>query len=471
MLGFKILRDLIGHDVVGECLENERYNATGDSVQQTTGGLLVWRKADNWTAFTDGYRTWLNGPNGLEQRLNTERFPWEPDYAPGGGVATPTPTPVPPPTPTPAPLRTPKPPPPTPAPVPPVAPTATPARAPLQPAIDPKLSNALQTLKTTPVGETLFAWFAEAAPRLSFGAPPAGWTSRYYEPPRHEIVIDRALRNESADVLAALIAWETVLAYNAKHRGRQRARWRSGEDCLAEVAAAEQTLAHWWSERFGPLGLPNAATATERWLNAQVHRYHAQTLEAWVKSATGYREWCARYGALPPPQPAPTPTRFVAPLLEEAFTLMRTTDFGETLYQAYLASEVAYIAFARLENYGFPNSDGLYHVRYNRILLDEGLRGESHYVRVSALVHELFHARPSRDFASYTTENCFEEETLAFMAQAKWWYEKFGGYGKRNPTQRERWENNNMKLWLAKRIGEWVRASDAYQEHCAQYAN
>ena len=81
VLGFQTLRDLIGHEIVGECLENEHYNAIGDSVQQTTGGLLAWRKADNWTAFTDGYRTWVNGPNGLQQRLNTERFEWEADYA------------------------------------------------------------------------------------------------------------------------------------------------------------------------------------------------------------------------------------------------------------------------------------------------------------------------------------------------------------------------------------------------------
>ena len=76
VLGFETLRDLIGHDVVGECLENEHSEANGDGLQQTTGGLLVWRKADNWTAFTDGYRTWINGPNGLQQRLNTERFEW-----------------------------------------------------------------------------------------------------------------------------------------------------------------------------------------------------------------------------------------------------------------------------------------------------------------------------------------------------------------------------------------------------------
>ena len=38
---------------------------------------MVWRKADNFTAFTDGYRTWVNGPDGLQQRLNSQRFAWE----------------------------------------------------------------------------------------------------------------------------------------------------------------------------------------------------------------------------------------------------------------------------------------------------------------------------------------------------------------------------------------------------------
>ena len=95
VLGFKTLRDLSGHEIVGECLENERYSENGDSTQATTGGLLVWRKADNYTAFSDGYHTWVNGPNGLEKRLDSERFPWEQDYAPGGSVPTPAPTPTP----------------------------------------------------------------------------------------------------------------------------------------------------------------------------------------------------------------------------------------------------------------------------------------------------------------------------------------------------------------------------------------
>ena len=38
---------------------------------------MVWRKADNWTAFTNGYWTWINGPNGLAKRLNTQRYSWE----------------------------------------------------------------------------------------------------------------------------------------------------------------------------------------------------------------------------------------------------------------------------------------------------------------------------------------------------------------------------------------------------------
>ncbi len=77
ILGFQTLHDLLG-SIVGNCLDNEQHNPTnGDGVQQTTGGLLVWRKADNFTAFTTGYRTFVNGPTGLETRLNIQRFAWE----------------------------------------------------------------------------------------------------------------------------------------------------------------------------------------------------------------------------------------------------------------------------------------------------------------------------------------------------------------------------------------------------------
>lgn len=75
--GFRLIHDKIP-DIVGGCLVPEHYNPqNGDALQETANGLMVWRKADNFTAFTDGYRTWVNGPNGIQVRLNTERFPWE----------------------------------------------------------------------------------------------------------------------------------------------------------------------------------------------------------------------------------------------------------------------------------------------------------------------------------------------------------------------------------------------------------
>ena len=75
-LGFKTLHDLDPGDV-GGCTNNQAYAANGDAVQMTTRGMLAWRKADNFTAFTDGSHTWVNGPFGMQDRLNTERFSWE----------------------------------------------------------------------------------------------------------------------------------------------------------------------------------------------------------------------------------------------------------------------------------------------------------------------------------------------------------------------------------------------------------
>jgi hypothetical protein len=77
VLGFQTLHDLIPQ-VVGNCVTDEYHNPlNGDGLQQSVGGLLVWRKADNWTAFTDGSTTWINGPFGVQSRPNDQRFPWE----------------------------------------------------------------------------------------------------------------------------------------------------------------------------------------------------------------------------------------------------------------------------------------------------------------------------------------------------------------------------------------------------------
>ena len=76
VLGFARLHALAA-DAVGECTDDQASAANGDALQHSTKGLLVWRKADNWTAFTDGDHTWINGPQGLQERLNSQRFSWE----------------------------------------------------------------------------------------------------------------------------------------------------------------------------------------------------------------------------------------------------------------------------------------------------------------------------------------------------------------------------------------------------------
>lgn len=92
VLGFKMLHDLDPSDV-GPCTESEEHDpATGDAMQHTSNGILVWRKADDRLAFTNGYWTWVYGPHGLARRRNDERFAWEPDpqglpVVPPGGAA------------------------------------------------------------------------------------------------------------------------------------------------------------------------------------------------------------------------------------------------------------------------------------------------------------------------------------------------------------------------------------------------
>lgn len=75
-LGFKLLADQIPEEV-GQPIEDEHWAAGGVSVQATTRGLMVWNKAQNWTAFTNGWWTWVNGPFGVQDRPNGERFDWE----------------------------------------------------------------------------------------------------------------------------------------------------------------------------------------------------------------------------------------------------------------------------------------------------------------------------------------------------------------------------------------------------------
>jgi hypothetical protein len=75
--GFKALRDQLGPQTVGACLEAPRAVEGGDVHQRTERGLLVWRAATNHVAFTDGAQTWVSGPHGIQRRPNDQLFEWE----------------------------------------------------------------------------------------------------------------------------------------------------------------------------------------------------------------------------------------------------------------------------------------------------------------------------------------------------------------------------------------------------------
>lgn len=86
-LGFAALAGMIP-SLVGQPLENEHFDPVAEqSLQNTTTGLMVWRKADNSTSFTNGATTWVLGPLGVQRRPNDTLFAWE---RPAAAIPLPT---------------------------------------------------------------------------------------------------------------------------------------------------------------------------------------------------------------------------------------------------------------------------------------------------------------------------------------------------------------------------------------------
>jgi phosphohistidine phosphatase SixA len=78
VFGFEEMRNVMGADRVGECIEDERHIAgNGNSEQRTTRGMLVLSALDSRVRFVTPERTWLNGPTGLVDRPNDQRLEWE----------------------------------------------------------------------------------------------------------------------------------------------------------------------------------------------------------------------------------------------------------------------------------------------------------------------------------------------------------------------------------------------------------
>ena len=418
-LGFKTLRDLIGHDIVGECLENEHYNEISDSNQQTTGGLMAWRKADNWTAFTDGYRSWINGPNGLVQRLNTERFSWEADYAPGGGIATPNPTSTS--TPTPAPTST----------IGALAPGSTRVVRCLEEwAV---LALARQRL----VDQGVFGYWADVMmTRMMPRITTVTWVCERLKQLGYDIPDDFDRQ---------------YVGYTA---------FRHTALCLVEPSLTEQEAL----ELVDALG---TRELTDFRFNAPC-RTGAAEVQSSPTPPPIYT---------PIPTPTPAPERYVDPVLAGALQLLRTTEWGETVYQeAYLGTNVTELAFANLDEYGWSGFAALLDPVVERdsilfrILFDNRMRAESQGILTALLVHELMHAfDQANSLNDFTEEGCLKSEILAYNAQAKWWYEKFGENGKKYPTELEAIYNSLMWYWVDGTVDDIVRGLEEYRQKCAGF--
>jgi phosphohistidine phosphatase SixA len=80
VFGFATMRDMLGPQVVGNCVEDERFVAgNGNAEQRTTRGLLVYSALDNYMRFITDNRTWINTGDRVFDRPNNQRFEWEGD--------------------------------------------------------------------------------------------------------------------------------------------------------------------------------------------------------------------------------------------------------------------------------------------------------------------------------------------------------------------------------------------------------
>ena len=265
VLGFGALRDLIGPETVGECLEDQRFAANGNAEQLTTRGLLVWRKADNWTAFTDGFRTWLNGPYGLQQRLNSERYEWE---GPDPPAAPPAPLPVPQPAPAPAPAA-------------------------------PGLDRAMQTLLNSQYGD-IAVLLRNRNVVIAFGEIPsvANWN-----PVANRITVSSRYQSASPEALAAVLVHEGTHAQD-HFRGLGFA---TAQDCFDRELHAFGNSAQFWRALHGPAGKPVPADELEADLN--------RILRVTTERPTNYlEELLALYRHQCGDRPATIPTRVATPL-------------------------------------------------------------------------------------------------------------------------------------------------------------
>jgi hypothetical protein len=307
--GFKYLTGQIPW-LVGSCLENERLNpANGNMEQRTTGGLLVWRKADNWTAFTNGSLTWLVGPTGevWERPNQGPLYAWEKPAPAGPAAATAPPSAPTAPAPAAAPPR---------APAPAPAPVAAAPAAPRQPAappgpaaitppvavnvlgqIDPGLHRAWGAVLGSPYrfrdGTPFGAWMADVVRVTGVKIVvipqhviPGAYAA--YAPRQNLIGVAEPVLSEDPRAAAAVVVHEAVHAM-------QQATGKP-TDCVQREVEAFAVETFFWMSLFPETGgYGPSRTKLEQTENALVNivkTWGEPGLRELVTSSPGYQQQC-----------------------------------------------------------------------------------------------------------------------------------------------------------------------------------
>ena len=427
-LGFKALRDLLGHYAVGECWENAHYNANGDAEQRTSGGMLVWRKADNLTAFTDGARTWINGPNGIEGRINWQRFPWEPDYRPE--IAA------------------------TPIPLPPRAYDFRPAFA---------------LLRSTARGEELYQQSLQSGVGITLGF--LQHVFLVFDASSNRIVIRHGYHKDHLSRITALMAYGIELARWTQVHGNPT----TLEQCTQREYLA-RTASHMWQLENGtqdfPWGFSWGATDAERYSGAQAYTtYHFPVLcPAVPRGAPQPAPSPVPVQPTPRPQPTAVPPPTIDPILAQAYHVMRRTQTGNKIADMF----VRLGASATFEELG--DSSGRWEHSPNRISIDYEYRNESPETLGLRLIWPTMWLDAYHEFGAIESwQKCIALEAATRVVEIHYWSQVYGWNGKRNPApETETWANGWLDIYQDigaedTEILKWVWMLNWEREFCENF--
>ena len=239
-LGFATLHRLIP-TIVGNCLTDEIHTPTnGDGLQMTTDGLLVWRKADNFTAFTNGVQTWVNGPFGLQTRSNNARFPWEPDVAPSN--------------------------------------------------VDPGLSAAYRIAASSQFGSLIANVVAERIP-VRLADLPANVFGAFSIDPRTgqtRIDVSSSLAGADPNDAASVLIHEATHAFDFTHQPN----FATSQGCIQTELRARSNELAFWRDQFGPSGKQPALNQIEKAQNAELALAQTDLRALLAATFNTYRSEC-----------------------------------------------------------------------------------------------------------------------------------------------------------------------------------